>query len=255
MTTTTASMGAGKESKTAADILANSYSKIRGLYAPVVYVEEKGLAKSYPSVYKNTTEMPAVDKFETFESLQHLGVIDKDDKAQVIIPVTESDTNALREKKKDLMRANFDSWFSSTYDMASPGERETLRRINPDFFENKIKLNKEIHDFQHEIASIKIRGPQNFEELTKLFVMGTLPPESLTQGTVSKPPDNPKQTFDAYYSGIFANLQNRIPLLFNDPLKAFTPETGAQVYPYIAKAPKSAYNIFGKPAEGSSILN
>jgi hypothetical protein len=190
---------------TVEDILDRELQQVTSLGTGLAAFRENGLGPyAYPTSYADHTDVPAADKIATAEAVRALTGHTLE--THVSIPITDSDANAFERKRKLLERAKFDQWFAGFFEHALPAEKELLRRIYPQYFEEKIKANKDIHEFQTELARISIMGPQNIADIVKLYALSE---DQATQEMVRRGAgpisQEPKVAMESYKQGIWAS--------------------------------------------------
>lgn len=81
--------------------------------------------------------------------------------------LTASDTDfewmqSLREHEAEV---NYDAWFASWFDRASPAQKEIALKLDPGFAERRARLLDEDLDLARKIVRLKIFGPQTQDDL------------------------------------------------------------------------------------------
>ena len=77
----------------------------------------------------------------------------------------DSDFEWLRSKREAEAEANFQQWFASNFDHASPEQKELARQLWPDFYQQRLKLLEKEINLQRRIARLKVTGIQTKEDL------------------------------------------------------------------------------------------
>jgi len=190
------------EERDVADMLDSELTRMTTAMTPLTYWPERDTGVTWGSTYRDDARIPFSEKMDTFRAVKKL--TGHSGEAQVVIPLTETDTANFAEKRKKAELAQMDAWVAKTYASASPAERENLRRIYPQYFENKLKVVHDMHAAQEELAGISIRGPQSLSDLIKVYTATMLGQDMFSQiGPLEK---EEKENTRAYIEGVYASL-------------------------------------------------
>jgi hypothetical protein len=169
--------------ETAANLLDLERKKLIGNFTPNIFATEQGQTAAWPASYLDMAKIPFVEKVQYVKTLNDTGDAFGGEKVipQVMVPVTDRDTEEMDKKLKIIELEKFDTWFAHFFDMASPAEREMMRSVYPAYFENRIKTNLAAHNFQHKLAEISINGIKDFTDLYTLYQLHRYGPEDVAK--------------------------------------------------------------------------
>jgi hypothetical protein len=129
----------------------------------------------FPAQYQAMKEPPIVEKNRVLHGIEEgyeTGGLNR----QVIIPLTDDDVKAWKEKEKMAYQMEFDNWVGNVYHpFDDPAEAEWLQRMYPEYFEARIAENKALHELQQQWARILINGPKSKEDMYLMFRAETDP--------------------------------------------------------------------------------
>ena len=83
----------------------------------------------------------------------------------------DSDFEWLRSKREAEAEANFQQWFASNFDRASPEQKELARSLWPDFYQQRLNLLEKEINLQRRIARLKVTGIQTKEDLLLQYAL------------------------------------------------------------------------------------
>lgn len=167
-----------------ADIVAK-VKEYKALSQGIRFANESGNAATFPSQYVDKSSMALTAKATGYEEMR-VRFPGLPAAPTVSIPFTDEDLKHYEDKIKIAETAIFDEWFAMHYMDAGVAEREKMRQLYPAYFENKLKVNRDAHQYQEDLARISIKGPETFEDLVKVYAtqLGGADPEvNLTRQT------------------------------------------------------------------------
>ncbi len=85
------------------------------------------------------------------------------------VQFTERDARWLLEKQQASEQANFDSWFGKQFHKNDVASRQFAQQIYPGYYEDRERKMTERAKLALRINLIKLRGPQNEEDLITLY--------------------------------------------------------------------------------------
>lgn len=140
---------------------------------------------SFPMSYAHLGMPPAIEKLKTMEYLR--AVTGTPFTPSISMAVTDEDVKQLKEKENIVLQTEFDSWFAQSFDLAAPAEKEMMKKVYPEYFDNMLKYNHETHKLQEDLARISIKGIESFDDLMKAFAIAKSEPLNRRAGQDSAP--------------------------------------------------------------------
>lgn len=121
-----------------------------------------------PALYPSTPDVPMRAKWAMATALGQ--------QPKAVITVDQQDLQAMEDKAFAMKQFQFDDWIGETFGPTSnPAMMDYLHRIYPEYEERQIAAVKTWHEFESRLQQIKIRGPQNKEDLYIIYKLGLWP--------------------------------------------------------------------------------
>jgi hypothetical protein len=85
------------------------------------------------------------------------------------VVATDSDFQALEDKRKLAEEANFDAWLGENFHKGDVAARKWLQQTVPDYYAVREKEIDDRAEFAKMVAKVKLRGPQTTEEMVLVY--------------------------------------------------------------------------------------
>jgi len=88
--------------------------------------------------------------------------------------LTTDDLEWLQRKKEALNAAQYKQYAGQVFDLTNPAEAKILRKIHPEYYDEKEEIIDQRKEMLKTLAKIRVRGfPENQEELELMFAIGS----------------------------------------------------------------------------------
>lgn len=85
----------------------------------------------------------------------------------------DSDFEWLQKKREAVEKANFQQWFVDNFDFMSPAQKAVARKLYPEFYKERLALQKQQVQNLADLARIKLYGIQSKDDLLKTYAAET----------------------------------------------------------------------------------
>lgn len=85
----------------------------------------------------------------------------------------KDDVDYIYEKGKEQEMFQFDAWYASLFDHSDPAQLELSRKINPSWFDRRMRAVDKSLEMQRKIAKIKLFGIQDKEDVMTTYAIST----------------------------------------------------------------------------------
>ena len=118
----------------------------------------------------------------------------------------KDDIDYIYEKGQEQEMFQFDAWYAALFDHSDPAQLELSRRINPSWFERRMKAVDKSLEMQRKIAKIKLFGIQDKEDVMTTYAISTgrINPSLYMTNFMDPPQPHPAVLNQQYQQGTFA---------------------------------------------------
>ncbi len=118
----------------------------------------------------------------------------------------KEDVDYIYEKGKEQEMFTFDAWYASLFDHSDPAQLELSRRINPGWFDRRMRAIDKSLDMQRRIAKIKLFGVQDKEDVMTTYAISTgrINPALYMTNFINPQAPDAAAVQDQYQRGTFA---------------------------------------------------
>ena len=81
------------------------------------------------------------------------------------LAATDADFDWLKSLREHEAQINYDQWFASWFDSASPAQKELALKLDPDFYQRRAKLLDKDLALARRLVRLKIFGPQSRDDV------------------------------------------------------------------------------------------
>jgi len=82
-----------------------------------------------------------------------------------VLQATDKDFDWLKSLREHEAEVNYDAWFASWFDSASPAQKEIALKLDPGFYARRTKLLDEDLALARKVVRLKIFGPQSRDDV------------------------------------------------------------------------------------------
>lgn len=102
---------------------------------------------------------------------------------QTVLPITDGDVQALRDKEFQYKNYQFDQWVGENlHPGSSPVNMEFLRKLYPEWEDRQVQAIEDWHNFKAKLEKLKVTGATNKEELWWCWQLGLKPSGAADSG-------------------------------------------------------------------------